>query len=307
MSTSANPSDVQPDVTTAVRALMPDLHRHTRQAWILIGLVAVLVLIFGYNLLGVGEGPTFLFPVLIGGVLIALIVRWTRKSHEKAIMPILASTVGFSYDKNATGFAKALPNRLLPDGIRAGEDFLTGRIGGRIILMAEVKVETGGKNSRTLFKGVVANFPNAVPMPPFFIAPEGQTGRSFWFGNRLDVEGLVQIRAVTGMAGRRFGVWASSTAVADNPALSAVVEILTELEQRVSGEAQLFSATSNGEEMHVALTHKRDLYKMGGLFLNQTTILDEVQAAYRDLTIPLTIAGRLMEAEKKAEEDVKKE
>lgn len=307
MTTPANSTETLPDVTAAVGALMPDLRRQIRLAWILIALVTALALVIGYNLLGVGEGPTFLFPVLIGGVLIASIVRWTRKAHEKALMPILASTVGLSYDKNATGFAKVLPKRLLPDGVRSGEDLLSGRIGGRMIRMAEVKVETGGKNSRTLFKGVVANFPNAVAMPPFFIAEEGQTGRSFWFGNRLDVDGLVKIRTVSGRAGRSYGVWASSAAVADNPALGAVVEIVTDLEHRISAEVQLFSATSNGEEMHVALTQKRDLYKIGGLFLNQTTILDEVQAAYRDLTVPLTIAAWLMEAEKQAGESVKKE
>ncbi len=298
MQATTNTTETLPDVTTAVHALMPDLRRHIRVAWIVIALVSLLALIFGYNLLGVGDGPTFLFPVLIAAFLIAFIVRWTRKAHEKAIMPILASTVGLSYDKNATGFAKVLPQRLLPDGVRTGEDLLSGRIGGRMIRMAEVRVETGGKRSRTLFKGVVANFPNAVAMPPFFIAEEGQTGRSFWFGNRLDVDGLMQIRTVTGGAGHSFGVWASSATVADNPALGAVVEILTDLEHRVSGEAQLFSATSDGQEMHIALTHKRDLYKIGGLFLNQATVLDEMQAAYRDLTVPLTIGARLMEAEK---------
>jgi hypothetical protein len=117
---------------------------------------------------------------------------------------------------------------------------------------------------------------------------------------------LVQIRTVTGGMGRRFGVWASSTAAADHPALGAVLDILTDLERRVSSNAELLSATSNGEEMHVALTHKRDLYKIGGLFVSAATILEDVQAAYRDLTMPLTIAMQLMEAEKRVGETVGK-
>jgi hypothetical protein len=177
MSASIRTTENPPDVTTAVQALLPELRRKSRQGWMLIALVSVLAAAGTYALAGVGEGATWLFPLMAGVFLIALIVGWIRKRHESMVMPILATTVGLSYAKDASGFVRCLPQRLLPKGrICRGEDCLSGAIGGRTIRMAEVKVETGGKNSRTLFKGVVANFPNAVAMPPFFIADEDQTG-----------------------------------------------------------------------------------------------------------------------------------
>ncbi|MBA3908589.1 MAG: hypothetical protein C0524_01630 [Rhodobacter sp.] len=53
-----------------------------------------------------------------------------------------------------------------------------------MICMAGTKVETGGRNSRMLFKGVVAQFPNRVAMPAFFIADEAQTRPGMFFGGR---------------------------------------------------------------------------------------------------------------------------
>jgi hypothetical protein len=301
--------DPAADVTTAVQALLPEMRQKSRKGWLLIALTTVMTVGISYLVATTTEssGKGIVFFPAIGILLITAIVRRTCRAHESAVMPILARTVGLDFSKDAQAFDKSLPARLLPEGdLRMAEDLLSGTFGGRAIRLAEVKVETGGKNSRILFKGVVANFPNAVVMPPFFIAPEGQTGKSFWSRDRLDVDGLVRIRTVTGRSGLQYGVWASSLAVADNPALGAVLAILTDLEHRVGGDTKLFSATSNGEVTHVALSHERDLYKIGGLLMDQTKIFDDVQAAYRDLTVPLTIATQLMEAEKNVGESTKK-
>lgn len=306
---SAAPDDT-PDITATLQALMPDLRRHTRQGWALIGAVCLVAAAISFLVVDTWEWDEYLqwliLGLVLGGALVFALAARTRRAHEAAIMPILTRTVGLDYQKDASRFLKSLPTRLLPGGLsRKSEDLLYGRIGGRAIQMAEVKIATGGKDSRNLFQGLVINFKNAVAMPPFFIAETSQTEKSFWLGNRLDVEGLVQIRTVIGQ-GRPYGVWAASTAVADHPGLSAVLAVLTDLPWLVGSNAELFSATSDGEQMHIALTHKRDLYRIGGLFASQDAIMAGVQAAYGDLKLPLTIASRLMDAEKSVGEGVKK-
>ena len=47
------------------------------------------------------------------------------------------------------------------------------------------------------------------------------------------------------------------------------------------------------DEMHVALTHKRNLFRIGGLFPNEAAIFQDVQTAMQDLTVPLTLATTL--------------
>ena len=301
MTDSPTPSEAVPDVTEVLQSLMPDLRRAQLYGWLMIAAVCGVACVGIYLVATTVEKralQTIVIGLALAAGLIFMIATHTRRSHERAIMPILAKTVGLSYQKDASYYVKGLPARLLPDAHIKGEDYVHGTPGGRSIRMAEVTVETGGKNSRTLFKGIVANFRNSVAMPPFFIADEAETGTSFWFGNKLDVDDLVEIRFITGETGQTYGVWASSMAVADHPALAAVLGVLTNLEYRIGGGAQLYSATSNGEEMYVALTHKRDLYRVGGLLAPAEEIMDHVTAAYRDLTLPLTIADRLMEAEK---------
>jgi hypothetical protein len=85
--------------------------------------------------------------------------------------------------------------------------------------MAEVNVETGGKNSRTLFKGIVAQFPNRTAMPAFFVALEDKTRPGFFFGGDLSTEGLHHLRTVTGNGGRSYGIWTSWSKLEEPPPL----------------------------------------------------------------------------------------
>ena len=201
---------------------------------------------------------------------------------------------------SGSSFVSTLPKRLLPArGVRAGEDHVHGTMGAHAIQMAEVNVETGGTNSRTLFKGIVAQFPNRTAMPAFFVALEDKTRPGFFFGGDLSTEGLFQHSTVTGNGGRRYGVWTSWSGQEEPPALAEVVAILTRIEDHVGSGAELYAATSNGVEMHIALSHKRNLFHLGGLFPDENQIFRDVRAATQDLTVPLTLAKLLIEAEAK--------
>jgi hypothetical protein len=302
--------DASDQVALAVRDLMPGLRRQGHLALGIMAAASVIAFVVTLMILASdmdGEGRFKFSLVVLGaaGFAIYHAYRWMRKQQESLLMPILARTVGLSYDKNAKPFLKALPQRLLPKGVKTAEDHIHGTLGAHAIQLAEVNVETGGKNSRTLFKGLVAQFPNRVAMPAFFIALEDKTRPGIFFGGDLKTDGLHHLRNVTGEGGRTYGVWTSWSEMQEPPALAAVVEVLTRLETRVGRGAELYSATSNGVEMHVALSHTRNLFRAGGMFPNESDIFADVRAAMQDLTVPLTLANVLINAEETAVAKVK--
>jgi hypothetical protein len=305
------PSDITNEVALAVRALMPALKR---QAMVAVGIItaavvaAVVASVFSLNseMEGKDRWKMALFAGIGAFFVVTWTYKWTIRKQEAQVMPILARAIGLTYSKDAKPFVKALPKRLLPErGVRAGEDHVHGSLGAHAIQMAEVNVETGGKNSRTLFKGIVAQFPNLVTMPAFFVALEDKTRPGMFFGGDLSTEGLYHLRTVTGNGGRRYGVWTSWSKVEEPPKLSAVAAILTRIENVVGPGAELYAATSNGVEMHIALSHKRNLFHLGGLFPDENQLFRDVRAAMQDLMVPLTLAKSLIEAEETASEKVK--
>jgi hypothetical protein len=304
-------TDNTADVAEAVRNLLPGLRKQSLNSVVLIAASLAVggvltALIFSSRMEGVDKMK---LTVIVLGVAIALSFyahRWMRRTQEAMVMPVLAQAVGLTYSKNARPFADHLPKRLLPKGIRTAEDHVHGKLGAHAIQMAEVNVETGGKNSRTLFKGIVAQFSNRVLMPAFFIAPADKTRPGIFFGGDLSTEGLHHLQDVQrGTTGPVYGVWISRPDLEVHPALHAVLDILTLIESHVGPGAELYAATSNGEEMHIALTHKRNLFRVGGLFPNEAAIFQDVQAAMQDLSVPLTLAKALIEAEEKAGQNVK--
>lgn len=305
MTEAPTPPDQSVEVAQAVRNLMPALQGKARLA------LAVIVVAFVAAMIGValslnsdmdGEDRwKFAMFSALGGVLAAMgIFKWMIRAQEALVMPVVAGAIGLTYAKEAKSFVRGLPKRLLPSrGIRTGEDHVRGSLGAHAIQMAEVNVETGGKNSRTLFRGIVAQFPNRVAMPAFYIALEDKTRPGIFFGGELDTEGLHHLRNVR-HNGRSYGVWTSWSELAEPPALSAVVEILTRVEDHIGSGAELYAATSNGEEMHLALSHKRNLFRIGGLFPSENEVFADVRAAMQDLTMPLKLAQALITAEETA-------
>ena len=251
-----------------------------------------------YALRDSGDHPINILAV-VGFVTLALclvVASWVRRRHGTFIKPFLARTAGLSFSPKAKEFIAGLPTRLLPRAsVRKGEDLLSGLIGDRNVEMAEVKFETGGKNSTTLFQGVVLSFPNVAPLPPFFIVSEAQTEKRFLVGARIAVDGLVRVGSRLG-GNVAYGVWASSPDVAERPALDAMLKILIDLDPVLGWQADLLSATSNDEVIHIALSHKRDLFRMGGLFATSDRLMQDVRQAYVDLTLPM--ATRLLEVER---------
>jgi hypothetical protein len=296
-------SDV-PDVGAAVQALQPQLRRQSLVATAgvtALGIATFILAMLAWNAIRDDPGERFKISglaVLVGGLCISLVLGWQRRAQESLVMPLVARAAGLAYQKNATDFRKSLPARLLPkNSVQKAEDQISGQLGNHTIHMAEIKVETGGKNSRTLFKGVVARLQNRVAMPAFFLAPHAQTTPGFFGGAWMPTDGLYHLRDVTSPTGAAYGLWTSWTDREEPPALAAVVRVLTELESTVGKTVTLFSATSNGETMHLALSHPRDLYRIGGLFPTSAGLFAAVHAATQDLSLVLDLARQLIAAE----------
>lgn len=304
MTEAPPPPDATDEVALAVRSLMPDLRKlgagsAALMAAVAVGTTILTLMVTSSAMDGEDRWKLALITLGIGAAIIFYSHRWMIGRQEATVMPVLARSIGLSYDKNAKSFLNSLPSRLLPKGVRKAEDHVHGSLGAHEIQMAEVSVETGGKNSRTLFKGIVAQFPNRVAMPAFFIALEDKTRPGMFFGGDLSTDGLHHLRTVLN-GGRAYGVWTSWSQMEEPPALSAVIDVLTGIENHIGYGAQLYAATSNGEEMHIALSHSRNLFRVGGLFPSEAEIFADVRAAMQDLSVPITLAKTLISAEEAA-------
>lgn len=295
-------ADTSEQVTTAVRALLPELRRKSRTALAISAFAAAVTLALIYLLLK-SDPDRWNFALYAGFAGLAVIyftVSSTISAQQSLVMPIIARSIGFSYAQDATAFVQALPKRLLPDRrVRKGEDLVTGSLGAHAIQMAEVTVETGGKNSKTLFKGIVAQFSNRTAMPAFFVARQDKTLPGFFSGGDLSTEGLHHLRDVF-IGDRTYGIWTSWKDGPEPASLAAVIEVFRGIETVVGRGAELYAATSIGVEIHLALSHRRDLFKVGGLFPSEERVFADVQQALHDLTVPLTLARALIDAEAEA-------
>jgi hypothetical protein len=304
--TQAEPAG--PDIGAAVQALKPQLNRLSvlaLAAMTVTGFATVIGVVYLLNLIddGADRFKFVAITVIIGVLLMSFAYSQMRKRQEALVMPVVAGAVGLTYTKNANAFMKALPDRLLPrSAVRKAEDYVHGKLGNHSIQMAEVEVATGGKNSRTLFKGVVARFQNSIAMPAFFLAPHAQTKPGMIFKAWIPTDGLYHLRDVVGSSGITYGVWTSWSDMQEPPALKAVVDILTGLDSRLGASMSLFTATSNGEEMHLALSHSRNLFSIGGLFQDDARLYSDVFGATRDLSVPLSLVKELVLAEAAAAE-----
>lgn len=292
--------DTIPDIMQALPKMLPELQRKILAGWLQIGLICLLTIgiFIGFRASGVSDIRAYLIPAVVAALIIGFVVKTVRRQHEAAIMPLLAQTAGLSYRQKAMDFANELPFRLLPKASRkSAEDLVSGTFGGRAIRFAEIKYETGGKNSTVLFAGVVAAFANASPMPPFFLASEQETKGWFIFKGNIKVDDLVHLQHLYGRGGRAYGVWGSGPDAVHHPGLKTMLSTLLDLGPALGPGAELYTASSNGQIMHVAIRHKRNLFQIGGLLATHTSLIAQIETAYRDLTMPLTIAAKLLAAE----------
>lgn len=293
---------VQDDVTEGVAALMPRLKRQAAFALALdcLAVAAGTLIIYWAVSSGVQDRlhvrTEVLTPFLVLSAILA-IHSWMLKRQQAIMIPVLAQSIGLRYDMDASAFVRRFPERLLPmRGSLVGEDHLVAVLGAHELQMSELSVVTGSKKHDTVFRGIAAWFPNRAPLPAFFLFQDRKTRNGAIIPRELSADGLHHLRDVTS-ARRTYGIWTSQPLDDEPPGLAPLVDALLRIEERLDKATELYSARSSGDEVHLLLSHNRNLFNVGGAFLNKARLFKHVQSALQDLTVPLTLAEALIQAE----------
>lgn len=284
------------DYDEALAKVMPRLRHTQRLGKAAIVLLGVLAVGAAFALIRFG-GALALLPILLFVMSAVVVANLVKSEHVKLVMPSIAAMIRMEFDRGAVGFTDKLPSRLLPGPIRNASDLMHGTVAGRTIRFAEVKVETGGKSSSTLFHGLVIHIPNLVLMPPLFIARDETLKRSFFKGPSLDASGLVKVGDMRGTSGSDYSLWSSSMKVTEDPGMKAVLDLLKRLDVLAGAEAKVFSITSNGEETHIAIACEEDIYPIGGLGLSNTGIADQMKTTVDQIALSLGAVSAVLTAE----------
>lgn len=286
--------------TQALVAAMPEVRAAKTRGWlILAGLVPVTALSAVWAS-GLGEEAFkwVIIILVIGGLAILGVFGWVRAKHERTVMPIIAQTFGLQYEKSPTGFYDTLPGNFIPlGGRRSVDDMMEGRIAERHFRFAECKTETGGKNSSTLFRGVVLCVQSAGNLPSFIIASEKETRGFLFFKGRVQVDGMMLVHQSTGQDGQAYGLWSYSEEPARMAGLRTFMDRIIALGPQVLGSSSLYSLVSTGGYYHVSLRHSRDLFAIGGLLSDDNQVMSDIRMAASEFAHPVQLATEILKAE----------
>ncbi len=279
---------------------MPEIRAAKTKGWIGVG---VSVLVTGAVLYGlstvVDDGPGWYIFALVAGVFgIVGAFGWTRAKHETTVMPIIAQAFGLHYQKAPSGFFETLPRNFIPlGGRRSVDDMMDGRVAGRSFRFAECKTETGGKNSSTLFKGIVLDVQSAGTLPSFIIASEKETRGFLFFKGRVQVDDMMLVHQSTGSDGQAYGLWSHSEEPAKMAGMRAFMDSIIAVGPQVLGSSTLYSLVSTGGYYHVSLRHSRDLFAIGGLLSDDNQVMSDIRTAAAEFAHPVQLVTEILKAE----------
>lgn len=239
-----------------------------------------------------GLGAAIAVGALFGAYWIA---RALRRSHERRLMPVLARAAGLEFDPDPGRQVAALPVALLPKGAEKSEDMLSGRFGDRHLNAVELQIETGGKNSTTLFDGFVVTVSNLLPQPEFTLVLDNQTRAGFLTRARHDVTALSRFDSY-GRWGRSYGIWGAHSARTD-ARVHAFLDRVFAAEGAMGSSAEIHAVVRTAQNTFVAVKHPRDLFRLGGLFAGREALTSQIEQAFNDLKLPLKAAEKVIEAE----------
>lgn len=285
----------------ALSAAMPVIRRRQRMGWLWVILILVVSIVLGVLLIMAGgDALGYGIGVLITGPILSL---WpaesARKAIEREVLPTVCQTFGLTYAKDANGIFQTIPRVFIPfGGRRSCDDTLSGQLAGQWFRLAEVKTETGGKNSQTLFRGVVITLHSRGRPPEFLMASHKETKGFLFLKGNVRVEGMQNIDTVSGPDGVQYGIWTPEGATTDAALLRPVAKRIADLAPEVLHKSALYSIYSADGEWHIALRHDKDLFKVGGLRASEAEIMADIRSASADLGQVF----RLIEGVLKAEE-----
>jgi len=293
-------SVVQEPSSATMEAVLGEMRTIRRNGWTMVVFAAVATLVLCSLALGSEKNAAnWAFgAIVLGGIAIMGIFGWVRGQHERKAMPILARVFGLDYQKSPKNFYQNLPVNLIPlGGRRSVDDMMSGKVAERAFHFAECKTETGGKNSKTLFRGVVLDLNSRKDLPEFIIALEKETMGSFLSKSRIKVEELPLLHRATGHDGQVYGLWSRPPDANKLEGLRSFMERVIAIGPKELGKSTLYSLVSSGTHFYISLRHGRDLFKIGGLFADDAQIRADMQTAAAEFSHPINLIAEVLRAE----------
>ncbi len=283
----------------ALQSAMPALRKTSITGWAVIVGIAV-VTISAMILIGsAAENRTeWLIGLPVAGIFaIFYAASWVRKRHESDVMPILAQAFGLRYVKSPVTYFNMLPANFVPrGGLQHCDDLMSGTIAERQYQFLEIKTETGGKNSRTLFDGVVVEVATRRSLPGFLIAPVAET-QGFWiFKGRVGVDEKALMFTTPGPNGQDYGLWMDAGEQVNSAVLRPFMDRMLTLGTTIA-DGSLYSVACMNKTIFVSIRHKLELFQIGGLLASEADIMQDVRHASSQFAMPLRLATDVMRAE----------
>jgi hypothetical protein len=294
------PTGANDPSSDALAAAMPEIRAAKTKGWIAVVLSVLLSVALAWFFgTAIEDNVGWVVVTLMGGVFGVMgAFGWTRSKHETAVMPIIARAFGLHYQKSPTGFYDTLPRNFIPlGGRRSVDDMMDGRVADRSFRFAECKTETGGKNSSTLFKGIVLDVQSAGTLPSFIIASEKETRGFLFFKGRVQVDDMMLVHQSTGHDGQAYGLWSHSEEPAKMAGIRAFMDRIISLGPQVLGSSSLYSLVSTGGYYHVALRHSRDMFQIGGLLSDDAQVMSDIRSAASEFAHPVQLVSEILKAE----------
>ena len=292
-----------PDIAQTVDRLMPRLRAAQRRGWLIVLASIAASVLLAYLMLDWPLDGEFDLRAFMAVAFPALLGAWggqvyARRAHEAEMIPRVARELGLSYHAGSRSLVRTFPPRLLPYHLSAQVDALfSGKLGSREVRFAEIKFTTHSSDTKTVLDGIVLEFRNTVSLPTFFIVQTSETRSGLLSGARHEVSDLAFLRDVSTDKRQTYGIWLTRPEAAQNPAFEPVIAAILKAETDLGPGASLYSAMSDGETTWLTFRKRRDLFRIGGLFLSRASVLKEVQHAAQDFGLPLRLITRLLEIE----------
>ena len=284
----------------ALSAALPEIRAATKSGWVqLFGAVVITAIILVALVASEVTDPRGYFMTIVVGVLVVMgIIGMTRATHERAVMPIIAKAFSLQYEKLPDGFYKTIPKTLIPLGGRCSvDDMMSGQLAGRYFRFAECETATGGKNSRTLFKGVVLIVDARDGMPDVIIASEQDTKGFLIFPGRVKVDDMQLVHQVQAANGQTYGLWTASSQEMQITGVRAFMDTILAAGPRILGSSTLCTVMSTGQQHYISLKHERDLFRVGGMFANESQVISDIRRATTEIAHPIELVAEILRAE----------
>ncbi|MEO8531985.1 MAG: hypothetical protein ABI459_12210, partial [Deltaproteobacteria bacterium] len=272
----------------------------TKRRGVMAGGIAFGVIILGAAIALMFDADPFATFGFMGlGLIITVSVTLTyiRRERGQILMPILTDAVGLMHRKDDYHYIENLPDLLLPAGRRVIDDSVTGAVGDRRFTFAQARVFSqtslgSDKNSVERFHGAVFTFRSHQRLPSFALIPQDKT-------TKLRTDGFHTVETHSGADARDYRVMVREDTQQMTPQLAAIVETLTGLAARVEPQATLYAARHDDGLIHIAISTKRRLFKLGGVFNSDATLTQDLRAAMANLNIPLDFCAAILACEAK--------